>query len=188
MKIRELKDEDVADAVRILVLCFEKELMTIFKDIDLARDILKEFFKEHREGCYVAEEERVVAFACFLSEKPKILKFLRSRMGILNALRAYLLIKFFLRPPRNREAHLVFIAVSPLRRRVGIGSALMNEIINWAKFKNFRYLNCIVQADNDAVLFFKNLGFEIGNVFENRLAEKYFFSREWVLMSKDLSA
>ncbi|MCS7131021.1 MAG: GNAT family N-acetyltransferase [Archaeoglobaceae archaeon] len=188
MKIRELRDEDLVDAVRILALCFEKELITIFRDLDLAREILKEFFKEHKEGCYVAEDGRVLAFAWLLSEKPKILKFLKSQVGFLNALRAYLLLKFFLRSQKNGEVYLAFIAVSPLRQRAGIGSALMNEIIKQAKFKNFRSMNCIVQADSEAVLFFKNLGFEIRNFFENRLAEKYFSAKEWVLLSKDLSA
>jgi len=188
MRIRELRDEDLVDAVRILALSFEKELLTIFKDIDIARDLLMEFFEDYKVGCYVAEEERILAFAWVLKEKPQIFKFLRSRLGLLNGLRSYLLLKFFLRMPKNGEGFLAFIAVSPLRRKAGIGTALMKEIISRAKSENFKLLNCILPAESDAIPFFKKLGFEIAGVFENKLAEKYFSSKVWVLITKDLSA
>ncbi|MEM2727057.1 MAG: GNAT family N-acetyltransferase [Archaeoglobaceae archaeon] len=188
MKIRELRDEDLVDAVRILALCFEKELTTIFKDVDIARELLMDFFRENKNGCYVAEDERVVAFAWLLSRKQKIFGFLRKKIGFVDGLRAYLLLRFFVRTPKKGEGFLVFICTSPLRLKVGIGSALMQKIINRAKEEGLESLKCIAPADSDSVLFFKKMGFEISNLFNNRLAEKYFSSREWVLMTKDLSA
>ncbi|MCX8172414.1 MAG: GNAT family N-acetyltransferase [Archaeoglobaceae archaeon] len=189
MRVRGLKDDDLTDAIRILTLCFERELKTIFKDVEIAREILKEFFKFNRDGVLVAEEERVLAIAWLLSDnRLRILKFLRNEMGFIDGLRAYLLLKFFLRKPKKGEGFLVFIAVSPLRRGLGIGSAMMREIIANAKSKNLRCVKCVVRADSDALVFFRNFGFEIIGVFKNRLAEKYFLSKEWILLSKDLSA
>lgn len=188
MRIRELRKDDLNDAVRILALCFEKEIKTIFKDVDIAREIIKDFFEENPNGCYVVEEDRVVAIAWFVDRKLKVLKFLKSQMGFLEGLRAYLLLRFFLKKPKKGEGFLIFIAVSPLRQRTGIGSALMREIISLAKSMNLKRLNCIIPANSDLVTFFKNLDFEAVKVFENNLAEKYFFSREWFFLSKDLSA
>lgn len=188
MKIRELRDEDLVDAVRILALSCERELTVIFKDMDIARDLIKDFFKEERRGCYIAEDGRVLAFAWVLLSKVKIFKFLREQMGFIDGLRAYLLLKFFLRAPKKGEGFLIFVTVSPLRRGSGIGSALIERVIEDLKEKKFKRLNCIIPAESDSLAFFKKLGFEISNIFKNRAAEKYFFSPQWVLMSKDLSS
>ncbi|MEM2086546.1 MAG: GNAT family N-acetyltransferase [Archaeoglobaceae archaeon] len=186
MKIRELRDQDLVDAVRILALCFEKELTTILKDVDIARELLMEFFRKNKNGCYVAEEERVVAFGWLLSEKLKIFKFLREKIGLVDGLRAYLLLRFFVRAPKKGEGFLVFVAVSPLRRRNGIGSRLMKRIIEEAKNMNLKRLKCIIPVNSDSLPFLTALGFETVDLFENRLAEKYFSSREWILLRKDL--
>ncbi|MDK2876416.1 MAG: hypothetical protein PWQ22_826 [Archaeoglobaceae archaeon] len=188
MRIRELRDEDLVDAVRILALSCERELTVIFRDIDVARDLLREFFKKEKEGCYVAEDGRVLAFAWVLLNKVRIFKFLREQIGFIDGLRAYLLLKFFLRTPKKGECFLIFIAVSPLRRWSGIGSALMERVIEDLREKKLKRINCIIPAESDSLAFFNKLGFEVANIFENSLAEKYFFSRQWVLMSKDLSS
>ncbi len=186
MKIRKLREDDLVDAVRIISLSFEKELIAIFKDIDIARDILMDFFRENRDGCYVAEDERVLAFAWLLKEKPKILKFLKSEMGLVDGLRSYILLRFFIKKPKKGEGILVFSAVSPLRRGSGIGTRLMKEVISIAKSEKITSMRCMVPAESDAVLFFKNLGFEVRGIFDNKLAEKYFSCRTWVLLYKDL--
>ncbi|MEM0215604.1 MAG: GNAT family N-acetyltransferase [Archaeoglobaceae archaeon] len=188
MKIRELRDDDLVDAVRILALCFEKELTAVFRDIDISRELLIDFFRENKNGCYVVEDRRVIAFAWILTEKKRILKFLRKRIGILDGLRAYLLLRFFVRTPKKGEAFLIFICVSPLRQKSGVGSALMLEIIKRAKESGVKLLKCIIPAESNSVYFFKKFGFEIIQLFENRLAEKYFSSNQWILMSKYLSA
>lgn len=188
MKIRKPGDEDLFDAVRVLALSCERELNVIFKDIDVAREILFEFFKMNKEGCYVAEDGRILAFTWVLIQKLNPLNFLRERLGLIEGLRAYLLLKFFLRKPKKGECFLVFLAVSPLRRGSGIGTALMEKVIGDLRGKKMRRISCILPADSDAVAFFRRLGFEVDEIFENRLAEKYFFSRQWVLMGKDLSS
>lgn len=188
MRIRELRDEDLVDAVRIMALTFERELTVIFKDLDIARELLVDFFRKNKNGCYVAEDNRVLAFAWYLSRKKKIFKFLREKLGFVDGLRAYLLLRFFVRTPKKGEGFLVFICVSPLRRVTGIGSALMLEIIKRAKEEGLNSLKCIIPAESDSVYFFKKFGFELTKLFENSLAKKYFSSKEWILMRKDLSA
>jgi ribosomal protein S18 acetylase RimI-like enzyme len=188
MKIRKLRDEDIVDAVRVLALSCERELSAVLKDIDFARDILFEFFKMNKEGCYVAEDGRVLAFTWVLIQKVNPLKFLRKRLGLIDGLRAYLLLKFFLRKPKKGECFLVFLAVSPLRRGSGIGTTLMEKVIEDLREKKMRRITCILPANSDAVVFFRKIGFDVDEIFENRLAEKYFFSRQWILMGKDLSS
>jgi ribosomal protein S18 acetylase RimI-like enzyme len=188
MIVRKLREDDLVDAVRIIALSFERELIAIFKDVDIARDIATEFFRVNRDGCYVAEEGRVVAFAWLIKEKPKIFKFLKSQMSFVDGLRSYILLRFFLRRPKKGEGFLVFIAVSPLRRGSGIGTRFMNEVVSIARSEKINTLKCMVPAEGDALIFFKNLGFEINGIFENKLAEKYFSCRSWVLLCKDLSA
>lgn len=187
MIVRPLKREDVGEAVRILLLSFNRELSTIFKDIYLAGDVLRDFFSRNTRDCFVAEDGRILGFSRLSFEKHEISKFLKEKLGFLNGLRASLLLKFFLRDPKKGEAFIDFIAVSPLRRNEGIGSAMMEKLIEVAKEKAIR-LNCIISAESDAITFFRKFGFEVLSVFENKLAEKYFSSGKWILMSKDLSA
>lgn len=187
MIVRPLKKEDLREAVRILILSFDRELLVIFKDIYFAGEVLFDFFNRNMQGCYVAEKERVLGFSCISFEEHKLFKFLRERMGFVEGLRASLLLKFFARNPKRGEAFIDFIAVSPLRRNEGIGSAMMKKLIDVAMERDVFRLNCMVRAESDAVTFFRKFGFEIVSVFENKLAEKYFFSRQWFVMSKDLS-
>ncbi|MEM4455724.1 MAG: GNAT family N-acetyltransferase [Archaeoglobaceae archaeon] len=187
MIVRPLEKEDVAEAVRILLLSFDRELSVVFKDIYFAGEILREFFSKNAEGCFVAEKERILGFSRISFEKHDISKFLREKLGLLEGLRAFLLLKFFVRNPRKGEAFIDFIAVSPLRRNEGIGSAMMEKLIEVAEEKEARRLNCIIRADSDAISFFQKFGFEVANILENKLAEKYFSSKQWLLMSKDLS-
>ncbi|MCS7119367.1 MAG: GNAT family N-acetyltransferase [Archaeoglobaceae archaeon] len=188
MIVRPLEKKDIGEAVRILLLSFDREISVIFRDIYFAGEILKEFFNRNLENCFVAEKGRILGFSCISFKKHKIFKFLRERMGFIEGLRASLLLRFFLRDPQKDEAFLDFIAVSPLRRREGIGSAIMEKLIEVSKEKNVRSLNCIIHADSDLVLFFKKFDFEIVKMFESRLAEKYFSSRVWFLMSKYISS
>lgn len=187
MIVRPLEKEDIGEAVRILLLSFDRELSTIFRDIYFAGEILREFFSRNMEGCFVAEKDRILGFSCISFGKHEISKFLREKLGFLQGLRASLLLKFFFRDPKKGEAFLDFIAVSPLRRNEGIGSAMMKKLIEVAE-NRARRLNCIISAESDAISFFQKFGFEISSVFENKLAEKYFSTKQWFLMSKDLSA
>ncbi|MEM0315709.1 MAG: N-acetyltransferase [Archaeoglobaceae archaeon] len=188
MIVRPLEKEDIAEAVRILLLSFDRELSVVFKDVYFAGEILREFFSRDAEGCFVAEKERVLGFSRISFGKHDVSSFLREKLGFLEGLRASLLLKFLIRKPKRGEAFIDFIAVSPLRRNEGIGSAMMEKLIEVAKKKEVRRLNCVIRADSDAVSFFQKFGFEVANILENKLAEKYFSSRQWLLMSKDLSA
>lgn len=187
MIVRPLERKDVGEATRILLLSFDRELSTIFGDVYTAGEILRDFFSRNTEGCFVAEKDRVLGFSRLSFEKHEISKFLREKLGFLKGSRASLLLKFFLRDPKKGEAFLDFIAVSPLRRREGVGTAMMKKLIEVAEGKVKR-LTCMVRAESDAIAFFEKFGFEVSSFFENRLAEKYFSSRQWVLLSKDLCA
>lgn len=187
MRVRPLERGDVGEAVRILLLSFDRELSTIFRDIYFAGEVLRDFFSSNMDGCFIAEKERILGFSCISFGEQKIFKFLRDRIGFLESLRASLLLRFFIRKPKKGEAFINFIAVSPLRRHEGIGSAMMKKMIEVAEDRKAARLSCIIRADSEALEFFQKFGFEVTSVFENKFAEKYFFSNQWILMSKDLS-
>ncbi|MEM0350432.1 MAG: GNAT family N-acetyltransferase [Archaeoglobaceae archaeon] len=188
MRVRPLEKADVAEAVRILLLSFDREISAIFRDIYFAGEILKDFFIRNPENCFVAEKERILGFSCISFEEHKIFKFLRERMGFLEGYRASLLLKFFMRNPKKGEAFIDFIAVTPLRRREGVGSALMKRMIESAKEREVKRLNCLVRSESESLPFFEKFGFKVVKVFESKLAEKYFYTKLWFLLSKDLSS
>lgn len=188
MIVRPLRRDDIGEAVRILLLSFDRELSVIFRDVYFAGEFLRDFFSRNMGGCFVAEKERVLGFSCISFEEHKIFKFLREKLGFLEGWRASLLLKFFVRNPKKGEAFIDFIAVSPLRRNEGAGSAMMKKLVEVASYKGVRHLKCIIRADSDAVTFFQRFGFEVANVLESKFAEKYFSSRQWLVMNKDLSA
>ncbi|MEM1579191.1 MAG: GNAT family N-acetyltransferase [Archaeoglobaceae archaeon] len=187
MIVRPLKRSDLNDVIRILVLSFERELATIFRDVDLAREILGEFFEKNPEGCFVAEDGRVVGFLRITFEEQKIFGFLREKLGFIDGLRASLLLKFFVKNPKKGEGFVNFIVVSPFRRGNGIGSALMRRAIEEARIRNLKSLKCMISAGSESITFFEKFGFEIEKLIESKLAERYFSSKEWVILKKDLS-
>uniref|UniRef100_A0A7J2TIR7 N-acetyltransferase n=1 Tax=Archaeoglobus fulgidus TaxID=2234 RepID=A0A7J2TIR7_ARCFL len=187
MIVRPLKREDVSEAVRILLLSFDKELSVIFKDLYIAGDVLKDFLIENPENCFVAEERRILGFSRISLGKEKIFEFLRKKMGLVHGLRASLLMKFFVRNPRKEEAFIDFIAVSPLRRREGIGSAMMEKLIEVAREEKRSFLSCLIKSESESLSFFERFGFKVEKVLENKLAERYFSARHWLLLRKDLS-
>ncbi len=186
MIVRPLEKGDVAEAVRILLLCFDRELSVIFRDLYIAGDVLKEFFAKNPENCFVAEDRRILGFSRISFDKQKISGFLRRKMGLVDGIRASLLIKFFARNPKKEEAFIDFIAVSPLRRRESIGSEIMKRLIEEARKNNKSRLVCLIRAESETIAFFEKFGFKVREIFENKFAERYFSSRHWLLLSKDL--
>ena len=64
----------------------------------------------------------------------------------------------------------------PAYRNQGIGSALMNRVVAWAKDQDFELL--IVYPSDEAVTFYERVGFKLENdVMELRLREYY--SLQW---------
>ena len=183
MRVRDLERDDVRDAVRILILSFDRELSSIFKDIELARDIFFKFFSMYSDNCVVAEAERIIGFASFSTEKTPLSGFLRSEMGFVRGLKTYLLLRYLCPKPKKGEGTINFIAVSPLRRNSGVGSALLDEIIRRGREKGIRTLKCYVSLSNDAGIgLLTKHGFEIEKMVETSFAEKNFGQRQWYLM------
>ncbi len=57
-------------------------------------------------------------------------------------------------------AHLVSMWVTPTHRRLGIGAALMQRIVDWARMQNIPRLTLLVTSNNDAAIrFYEHLGF-----------------------------
>ncbi len=183
MRIRELNEEDVRDAVRILILSFERELYGIFGDIELARETLFEYFSENLEDCYVAEEERVIGFASVSFRKRNLGRFFRKKLGFFAGTKIAMLINYLCPNPKKGEAAINFIAVSPLRRDKGVGTALLERIISEAKSRRCSKIKCYVSIENDAgIALLTKFGFSIAKMIDNRFAEKYFGQRRWYLM------
>ncbi|MCS7122330.1 MAG: GNAT family N-acetyltransferase [Archaeoglobaceae archaeon] len=181
MKIEEIKKEYIRDAVRILVLSCEKELNAIFKDLELAKDLLFKYFELYPNG-FVALDDRVAGFANVSCEERPMRKFLQKELGFFNGLKAWLLLSFFWMKPKKNDAILDFIVVSPLKRRKGIGTKLLEEILD--RFSGKR-IKCMIDVENNAAinLFSK---FEFKKKFlENKMAEKYFGRKGWFLMVKE---
>lgn len=58
------------------------------------------------------------------------------------------------------RAHLVSMWTGPTHRRRGIARLLVNEVLNWARFRRVRTLKLMVTSNNDsAILFYQRLGF-----------------------------
>lgn len=187
MRVRELEKSDVGDAVRILVLSFEKELNFIFRDIELARELFFKFFSDYNENCFVVEEERVLGFASYSVRKMPISKLLRKELGFVNGFKTSLLISYLCPKPKRKEGVINFIAVSPLRRNRGAGSLLLSKIIEDARDKGVRRLKSYVSLENDAGIgLFTKFGFEVDKMLDNSFAEKNFGQRQWYLMKLEL--
>lgn len=187
MRIRDLKESDVRDAVRILILSFDRELNSVFKDIELAREIFFKFFSTYQDGCIVAEAERIVGFASLSVKKTPLSSFLRSEMGFVKGLKTSLLLSYLCPKPKKGEGVVNFIAVSPLRRNSGIGSALLGEIISRAQNHGLRCIKCYVSVANDAGIgLLTKYGFVIEKMIDNSFAERNFGQRQWYLMKLNL--
>ncbi len=186
MRIEELREEHVRDAVRILILSFERELNGIFGDLELARELLFEYFSSEHDGCFVALDNRVVGFASVVMRKTALGKFLRKRLGFVRGTRASLLIGYLCPKPKG-FATVNFIAVSPLRRGKGVGSKLMERLVSHAASEGAEALKCCVAVDNDAgIALLTKFGFEIEKMIDNRFAEKHFGRRQWYVMRRCL--
>jgi ribosomal protein S18 acetylase RimI-like enzyme len=187
MKVRELRKEDVRDAVRILTLSFERELFGIFKDLEYAKELFFDYFSRNTKNCFVAEEGRIIGFA-FVSFKPlKIGKFLRERMGFVKGTKTSLLISYLCPKPKKDEAVINFIAVSPLRREQGAGSRLLERIIDEATDAGKSKIKCLVSVENDAgIALLTRYNFTISKMLDNSFAEKNFGQRKWYQMELQL--
>jgi ribosomal protein S18 acetylase RimI-like enzyme len=183
LQIRELEPKDVRDAVRILILSFERELFGIFNDLELAREILFEYFSVYRDGCFVAESERILGFASVSFSSPPTRRFFRNKLGIIRGTKISLLISYLCPKPKSSGATINFIAVSPLKREKGIGSALLRRIIDEALRAEKKEISCYVSVDNDAgISLLTKHGFQIVRMLDNSFAEKRFGQRKWYLM------
>ncbi len=201
MIVRELakiEEDDVRDAVRVLILSFEKELFAIFRDLELAREIFFEFFEKRRDGCYAAVEERVIGFASasfkpnFFAKKlglsaSDLRPILKSKLGFFEGIKASLLLSYLCPNPKAGEGVINFLAVSPLRRYHGVGSSLLERIIADAENAGVRKLKCYVSIENDGgIALLTKYGFGIEKMLDNSFAEKRFGQRRWYLMSLGL--
>lgn len=184
MRVRELREEDARDAVRILVLSFGRELNGIFGDTELARELFFKFFSTHTEECLVVEAERIIGFASYsLKQRLPISDFLKKELGFVKGLKLSMLIRYLCPKPKKGKAVINFIAVSPLRRNSGAGSALLEKIVERVKEGGGKEIECYVSVDNDAGIgLLTKFGFEVARMLDNRFAEKNFGARQWYLM------
>ena len=184
MRVRELEREDARDAVRILVLAFSRELNGIFGDTELARELFFKFFSMHTEECLVAEAERIIGFASYsFRQRLPVSGFLKKELGFVRGLKASLLIRYLCPKPKKGRAVINFIAVSPLRRNSGAGSALLEKIVERVREGGGREIECYVSVDNDSGIgLLTKFGFEIAKMLDNRFAEKNFGAKQWYLM------
>uniref|UniRef100_A0A7C3MA70 N-acetyltransferase n=1 Tax=Archaeoglobus fulgidus TaxID=2234 RepID=A0A7C3MA70_ARCFL len=184
MRVRELEDGDIRDAVRILVLSFSRELNGIFGDIELARELFFKFFSLQRKECLVAESDRIVGFASYsFRQRLPISGFLRRELGFVRGVKASLLIRYLCPKPRKGKAVINFIAVSPLRRNCGAGSLLLERIIESVREGGGKEIECLVSVDNDeGIGLLSKFGFEIARMLDNSFAEKNFGIKQWYLM------
>ncbi len=98
---------------------------------------------------------------------------MRDELGFVKGLKASLLIRYLCPKPKRGVAVINFIAVSPLRRNSGVGSALLEEIVDRVKGEGGREIDCYVSVDNDAGIgLLTKFGFEISKMLDNRFAEK----------------
>ena len=81
------------------------------------------------------------------------------------------------------QADLVSMWVSAAHRRVGVGRALVNAVLDWARAKGVRRVHLMVTSNNDAAIkFYENLGFSFtghtepypndSNLFEYEMARQ----------------
>ncbi len=187
MIVRELRVEDVRDAVRILTLSFEREIFCVFRDLELAKEIFFEYFSENLDGCIVAEEERVIGFAYTSFQEHNWGSFLRKKFGFVKGSKLSLLLSYLCPNPKKDEAVINFISVSPLRRGKGVGTKLLERIIDDCKKRGKRKVKCWVSVENDAGLaLFTKFNFKIAKMIDNKFAEKNFGQRQWYLMELQL--
>lgn len=185
MKIERLRAEHLREAVRVLALAYSNELSHIFGDLEIGRSLLLDYFSQNPSG-FVAVEDRVVGFASlsFRKKGMNFLKFMCRNLGFLMGVRVSLLLKFLCPDPKKGEATLDFIAVSPLKQRKGVASALMNAMIEESMNKKVKRIKCLVPLET--LDLFENFGFEAEKFVESRLALKHLGRKEWCLMVKKL--
>ncbi|WP_456329563.1 N-acetyltransferase family protein [Archaeoglobus sp.] len=188
MRVRKLEKEDARDAVRLLILAFSRELNGIFGDTELARGLFFKFFSTHTEECLVAESERIVGFASYsFRQRLPVSDFLRKELGFVKGVKASLLIRYLCPKPKKGKAVINFIAVSPLRRNSGVGSLLLEKIIESVREGGGKEIECYVSVDNDeGIGLLTKFGFEIAKMLDNRFAEKNFGAKQWYLMRLQL--
>ncbi len=183
MKIERLKVEHLNEAVRVLALAYSNELSHIFGDLEIGRSILLEYFSQNPSG-FVAVEDRVVGFANLSFKKKSFLNFMCKNLGFLRGIRVSLLLKFLCPDPKKGEATIDFIAVSPLKLRKGVASALMNAMIEEATNKKVKRIKCLVPLNSLDV--FEKFGFKADRLIESKFALKHVGRKEWCLMVKEL--
>jgi len=186
MKIRKLEREDVRDAVRILLLFFEKVFYRIFGDLELARELFFEYFEENTDGCYVAEEERIVGFAYTSSKKQDFGKFFRRKLGFVKGTKIGLLLSYICPKPKRDELVINFLAISPLRMDERICLSLLEKIAEDAVKDKKKRIKCLISIENELLDTYTDFGFKIKKVFDSRFAEKNFGVRVWNLMELEL--
>lgn len=60
------------------------------------------------------------------------------------------------------RAHLLSMWVAPAHRRLGIGRALVEAVVTWARTQNVRALFLLVTSNNEgAIKFYQRLGFSL---------------------------
>ncbi len=83
------------------------------------------------------------------------------------------------------EFHIVNLAVLPEKRRMGIGNALVSELISFAKKSKGRYIFLEVEDENtNAIELYKGFGFRVIRRIEGYYAEN---GKSALLMIKELN-
>ncbi|MDI9646066.1 MAG: GNAT family N-acetyltransferase [Archaeoglobales archaeon] len=185
MKIERLRVEHLNEAVRVLALAYSNELSHIFGDLEIGRSILLEYFSQNPSG-FVAVEDRVIGFAniSFRKKSLSFFKFMCKNLGFSRGIRASLLLKFLCPDPKKGEATIDFIAVSPLKLRKGVASALMSAMFEEAMNKKVKRIKCLVPLNSLDI--FENFGFKAEKLIESKFALKHVGRKGWCLMVKEL--
>jgi ribosomal protein S18 acetylase RimI-like enzyme len=66
----------------------------------------------------------------------------------------------FIDETNDSEAHLVSMWVAPEKRRFGVGRALVERVVEWARSRDVETVKLMVTSSNDAAIwFYSKLGF-----------------------------
>ncbi len=190
--IVQLEDPDVRDFVKSLVRCYEMEFSKIFGDVYLAYDMLLEYYSNLRDrrGIFVSKaRERVVGLVEIWvkeirREKLPLSNFLKS-FGLLNGLKARLLLSFFDKRPKRDEAYVRHLCLHP-DVRLEFGEGLVDKAIEFAKDLGKKRISVWLPVESDFVDICVDRGFEIKRMLDSKYAEKYFGRRYYYLLVKSL--
>jgi ribosomal protein S18 acetylase RimI-like enzyme len=161
---RGFAEEQRAQAARLFDAAFEAKLSLAFPQKHVRLAVLRESFNP--EFCLVAMRgPRLVGIAGFKTPEGSFtggitFKTLRVRLGVLDALRAIVVLSIFERSLTSGELLLDGISVSPRLRSQGVGSMLLRHVVAFGQTQGHTSVRLDVVDTNPAARrLYERLGF-----------------------------